>query len=201
MFRLQKVFQDFNSRTKEGDGAVTSTLLKLFSGFWNRGYYWMFPNGRKIAVVKWEVVKTGEVLDPNGPRFLRWWIVKPSGPTLLELPLSLIAWATILVVKRCVELSSGHSLGSSRLTIWVDGSLVWSTIEMNCLSKAVAIYRLWVRVLNEKVIGWLWGIAVHSPLRDLSRLHRREGFVSTFVCWSLRYCDWFVRWVLVSVGQ
>ena len=49
--------------------------------------------------------------------------------------------------------SSGHSLRSSRLTIRVDGSLVWGTIEVNFLAKVVAISRLRVRVLDEKVMG------------------------------------------------
>ena len=80
-------------------------------------------------------------------------MVRPSGPALLELPNSLIAWATTSVVKRCVELSSGHSFRSIRLTIRVAGSLVWATIEVNCLAKAVAISRLRVRVFDEKVMG------------------------------------------------
>ena len=46
---------------------------------------------------------------------------------------------------------------------------------MNCLEKAFAISRLWVRVLDEKVMGWLEGVTTSFPLRDLSILHRREG--------------------------
>ena len=61
-----------------------------------------------------------------------------GGPALLELSLSLIACATIPGVKRGVELSSGHSLRSSSLTMQVDRSLVWGTIDLNCLAKAVA---------------------------------------------------------------
>ena len=57
------MFQDLNSRTKEGDRAVTSTLVKYFTRFWNRDYYFMFPNDGSIAVVDREVVKTGEVLE------------------------------------------------------------------------------------------------------------------------------------------
>ena len=56
-------------------------------------------------------------------------------------------------MKRGVELSSGDSSMSSRLSILVDVSLVWGTIEVNCLAKAVAISGLRVRVLGEKVIG------------------------------------------------
>ena len=65
----------------------------------------------------------------------------------------LIACAAISGEKRGVELSSGHSLRSSRLIIRVDGSLVWGTIEVNCLAKTAAISRLRVRVLDEKVMG------------------------------------------------
>ena len=80
-------------------------------------------------------------------------MVRPSGPALLELPLSLIACATISGVNRGVDIPRRHSLRSFRLTIRVDGSLVWGTIEVNCLAKAVAISRLRVRVLDEEVMG------------------------------------------------
>ena len=80
-------------------------------------------------------------------------MVRPSGPVLLELPLILKACTTISGEKLCVELASGHSLRSSSLTIRVDESLVWGTIGVNCLAKAVAISRLRVRVLEEKVMG------------------------------------------------
>ena len=56
-------------------------------------------------------------------------------------------------MKRGAELSSGHFLRRSRLTIQVDGSLVWGTIEVNYSAEAVAISRLRVRVLDEKVMG------------------------------------------------
>ena len=71
--------QDLNSKAKR-DGAVT-----IWGGFGNRGYNCVFPNGGNIAVVNWEVVKVSEVLSPKGPRFLRWWLVKSSGPTAREL--------------------------------------------------------------------------------------------------------------------
>ena len=80
-------------------------------------------------------------------------MVRPSGPAVLELPLFLIACETISGEKRGAELSRGHSLRSFRLTIRVDGSLVWETAEVNCSAKAVAISRLRVRVLEEKVMG------------------------------------------------
>ena len=57
--------------------------------------------------------------------------MRPSGLALLELSNSLIAWATISVVKRCVELS---------------------------------ISRLRVRVLDEKVMDRLGGVAVYFPI-------------------------------------
>ena len=71
----------------------------------------------------------------------------PSGPALLELPLSLIAWATISVVNRCVEFSSGHS---KEFPLDNPSGRV---IEMNCLVKAAVVCRLLVRVLDEKVMG------------------------------------------------
>ena len=51
------------------------------------------------------------------------------------------------------ELSSGHSLGSFRLTIRADESLVWDTAKVNCSAKAVAISTLRMRDLEEKVMG------------------------------------------------
>ena len=66
-------------------------------------------------------------------------MVRSSKPAARELPLLLIFSETISRKKRGTELSSGHSLWSFNLTIWVDGSLVWETAEVNCLAKSIAI--------------------------------------------------------------
>ena len=42
-------------------------------------------------------------------------------------------------------------------------------IDVNCLLKAVDISRLRVRVLLLKVMGWLGGVWMHLPQRDLMR--------------------------------
>ena len=70
---------------------------------------------------------------------------------LSELPLFLIACATISGEKRGFELSSGHSLRSF-LTIQADGSLEWETGEVNCLEKAVAVFPLRVKDFEKKVM-------------------------------------------------
>ena len=51
----------------------------------------------------------------------------------------------IIILKRDTELSSGHFLGSFRMTVRTDGALEWGTGEVNCLTKAVVISSLRVR--------------------------------------------------------
>ena len=45
------------------DGAITSTQIRCFTEFGNRGYYCVLLNDRNIAVVDGEVVKVSEVLE------------------------------------------------------------------------------------------------------------------------------------------
>ena len=97
------------------------------------------------------------------------------GPAARKLSMFLIACETISGEKRGTELSSRQSLRSFHLTIRVDGSLVWDRAEVNCLGKAVAIYRLRMRVLEEKLMGSSGGVSVRFPLRNLIMLHRCEG--------------------------
>ena len=94
---------------------------------------------------------------PEGPRCLRWWIVRPSGPAARELPLFRKALDTTSVVKGEKEVSSGCALLRRRLTPRARGSDEWGEIEVNCLLKAEAIARLLVKVLLLNLIGWLGG--------------------------------------------
>ena len=80
-------------------------------------------------------------------------MVRPSGPAVLKLPLFLIACETISGEKRNAELFSRYYLRSFHLRIRVDGLLVWGTIVVNNLTKAVFISRLRVRSLGEKVMS------------------------------------------------
>ena len=113
--------------------------------------------------------------SPRGPRFLMWWMVSSSGPTVRELLLFLIACKTKSGEKRDTELSNGHSLWSLRLTIRADRSPVWETAEVNYLANAVAISTLQMRDLEEKMMGWLGGDSARFIIRNLIKLHRREG--------------------------
>ena len=45
---------------------------------------------------------------PRGPRCFKWWMVRPSGPTARELPLSLMALETRCVVKGEMSAMSGR---------------------------------------------------------------------------------------------
>jgi len=90
---------------------------------------------------------------PVGPRFLRWMMLRPSGPTADELPLSRMAAVEMgdqLVLsgwrERIRGLSRRESLFRRR-----DGAAV------NCLQKAFAISLWWVRVWASKVTDWLGG--------------------------------------------
>ena len=112
---------------------------------------------------------------PEGPRCLRWWIVRPSGPAARELPLFRKALETMSVVKGVREVSSGCSLLRRRLTPRARGSDEWGEIEVNCLLKAEAIARLLVRVLLLNLIGWLGGGVVRLPERSLRRLKNWEA--------------------------
>ena len=53
----------------------------------------------------------------------------------------------------------------------MDWLLVWKSAEVNCLAKAVAISRLRVKVLEEKVMGRLRGVSERFLLSDLIMLH------------------------------
>ena len=90
---------------------------------------------------------------PEGPKCLRWWIVRPSGPAARELPLFRRALDTMSGVKGEREVSSGCALLRRRLTPRARGSDEWREIEVNCLLKAVAIAWLSVRVLVLNVMG------------------------------------------------
>ena len=52
---------------------------------WREGRVCSHITPPPTPLVNWEVVKVSEVLSPKGPRFLRWWLVKSSGPTAREL--------------------------------------------------------------------------------------------------------------------
>ena len=89
----------------------------------------------------------------------------PSGPAARELPLLRMARATISVVKGEEFLSSGHFLRRCRLTRRALGSVLWETMEVNCLLNAVAMSRFEVSVLLLKVMGWLGDCLVVLPER------------------------------------
>ena len=112
--------------------------------------------------------------SPWGPRCLRWWMVRPSGPGARELPLSRMALETESIVKRERLVSRGCDLMRFLLTRLAEGSDAWGTIEVNCLLKAVAIVRGVDRVLLLKVIGWLGAVRVLLEERDLRRDQKRE---------------------------
>ena len=67
---------------------------------------------------------------PEGPRCLRWWMVRPSGPAARELPLFRMALETRWVVNGEREWSSGHLRRSSRLTLRAVGSEEWGVMEV-----------------------------------------------------------------------
>ena len=90
---------------------------------------------------------------PEGPRCLRWWIVRPSGPASRNLPLFCKALDTMSAVKEEREVSNGCALLGRRLTPRAKGSDEWREIEVKCLLKAVAIAWLSVRVLVLNVVG------------------------------------------------
>ena len=50
-FLVAEDVQDLNSRSEEGYRAITSTQISWSTGFGNRGYNCVFPNGGNIAVV------------------------------------------------------------------------------------------------------------------------------------------------------
>ena len=59
---------------------------------------------------------------PEGPRCLRWWMVKPSGPAAREVPLSRMAFETESIENLSMDGSSGWVLRRLRLVRRVSGS-------------------------------------------------------------------------------
>ena len=118
-------------------------------------------------------------------------MVRSSSPAARELLLFLIPCKTISGEKRDTEFSSNFHL-DCLLTIKVDGSLEWRTVEVNCLAKAIVISPLRVSDLVEKVMGWLGGILARFPLRDFSMPHRREGLHLIYVGMIQRFGSSFV---------
>ena len=104
---------------------------------------------------------------PLGPRFLRWCIVRPSGPAARELPLFRMAWVTVCVEKGEMFVSSGRDLLRCRLTRRAVGSEVCGVTVVNCLVKAAAMSLSLVSVFVVegvvKVIGWLGAVWVFLP--------------------------------------
>ena len=98
---------------EEGDWVITSTQISGFIGFGNRGYNCVFQNGGNNAVVDWKFEKVSEVLKSYGLRFLRWCMVRSSGPSCKRIAaVFIISCQTTSREKRDTEFSSGHSLWS-----------------------------------------------------------------------------------------
>ena len=82
-------------------------------------------------------------------------MLRSTGPVARESPPFLIAFETVSGEKGGTKLSNGQSLRRFSLTIRLDGALVWETAAVNRLAKAVAISRLRVRALEERVmVDW-----------------------------------------------
>ena len=79
-FWLQKVFLDFNNRVEEGHGTITSTQISWFNGLWTGVIVACF---QMAGILQWLSERWKRWVrnwSPRGPTFLRWCMLRPSGP-------------------------------------------------------------------------------------------------------------------------
>ena len=65
-FWKQEPFQNFDSGTEKGNGAIVGTKPSRFAGLWDGDNYCGFPDGRDVGVVVGEVVEVGKVVGGKG---------------------------------------------------------------------------------------------------------------------------------------